>query len=79
MRTTIEETRQRMVAQKWMKKHPEYVPNEIDALAMYDVIDVNGLDWTFQTLEIAYKILKLKGHEFMSRKFINKFVEEKCR
>lgn len=68
---TIEERRQIKVAKIWMKTHLEYIPNEIDARALCEVLSLNDLDFTIPTLNLAYQILKFKEYKFL------KFSKEK--
>lgn len=65
---TIEDRRQVRVARIWMKRHPEYHPNLKNSDAISGVLKLNDLDWTVQTLEAAYQILKLKKHKFSKEK-----------
>ena len=74
--TTAEKRRQVKVSNTWIRLHPEYSPNEPDAVAMHDVVVLNNLDWTVAALEIAHQILLLKGWEFRKRKTVEDVLDE---
>ena len=64
---TRENKRQISISNLWMKKHPEYYPQPDNRIALLNVIELNGLDFTVATLDAAYLILKLKKHKFKKR------------
>jgi len=68
MVSTREANRQVRVATAFMEANPDYIRNVENGNAMYDVLIQNELPWTLETLQIAYRILKIRKHKFSKKK-----------